>query len=59
MHEALRQRIGVHYHLEGLTREGVDAHLMQQFESRRITQPRGKCDRNGLSRSTNRQPKKM
>jgi len=29
MHEALRQRIGVHYHLEGLTRDELDAYLMQ------------------------------
>jgi type II secretory pathway predicted ATPase ExeA len=25
MHEALRQRIGVQYHLEGLTRDELDA----------------------------------
>ena len=31
MHEALRQRIGVHYHLEGLTREELDAYLTQQL----------------------------
>ncbi len=29
LHEALRQRVAVHYHLEGLTREELDAYLAQ------------------------------
>jgi type II secretory pathway predicted ATPase ExeA len=39
MHEALRQRIGVHYHLEGLTRDELDAYLMLQLKAAGITQP--------------------
>ena len=33
MHEALRQRIGVQYHLEGLSREELDAYLAQQLKA--------------------------
>jgi type II secretory pathway predicted ATPase ExeA len=29
----LRQRIGVQYHLEGLTREELDAYLAQQLKA--------------------------
>jgi type II secretory pathway predicted ATPase ExeA len=39
MHEALRQRIGVYYHLEGLTREELDACLAQQLKAAGVTQP--------------------
>jgi general secretion pathway protein A len=39
MHEALRQRIGVHYHLEGLTREELDSYLAQQLKAAGVTQP--------------------
>jgi type II secretory pathway predicted ATPase ExeA len=39
MHAALRQRIGVHYHLEGLTREELDAYLTQQLKAAGVTQP--------------------
>jgi type II secretory pathway predicted ATPase ExeA len=39
MHEALRQRIAVHYHLEGLAREELDAYLTQQLKAGGITQP--------------------
>jgi type II secretory pathway predicted ATPase ExeA len=38
MHEALRQRIGTHYHLEGLTREELDAYLLQQLKAAGVTQ---------------------
>ena len=38
MHEALRQRIGVHYHMEGLTREELDAYLAQQLKASGVTQ---------------------
>src|SRR5215470_267813 len=33
LHEALRQRIAVHYHLEGLSREELDAYLAQQLKA--------------------------
>src|SRR2546427_6775824 len=39
MHEALRQRIGVHYHLEGLTREELDAYLTHQLKAAGVSQP--------------------
>ncbi|HEX7972029.1 MAG TPA: AAA family ATPase [Thiobacillus sp.] len=39
LHEALRQRIGVHYHLEGLTREELDAYLAQQLKAAGVSQP--------------------
>jgi len=39
MHEALRQRIAVHYHLEGLTREELDAYLAHQLKAAGISQP--------------------
>jgi general secretion pathway protein A len=39
MHEALRQRIAVHYHLEGLTREELDAYLAQQLKAAGVSQP--------------------
>jgi type II secretory pathway predicted ATPase ExeA len=39
MHEALRQRIAVQYHLEGLSREELDAYLTHQLKAAGITQP--------------------
>ena len=39
LHEALRQRIAVHYHLEGLNREEFDAYLAHQLKAAGITQP--------------------
>ena len=39
MHEPLRQRIAVHYHLEGLTREELDAYLAHQLKVAGVTQP--------------------
>jgi len=39
MHEALRQRIGVQYHLEGLMREELDAYLAQQLKAAGVSQP--------------------
>jgi general secretion pathway protein A len=39
MHEALRQRISVHYHLEGLSREELDAYLAQQLKAAGVAQP--------------------
>jgi general secretion pathway protein A len=39
LHEALRQRVGVHYHLEGVTREELDAYLAHQLKAAGVTQP--------------------
>src|SRR6266487_2319360 len=39
MHEPLRQRIAVQYHLEGLAREELDAYLAHQLKAAGITQP--------------------
>jgi len=39
MHEALRQRVAVHYHLEGLAREELDAYLAHQLKAAGISQP--------------------
>src|SRR5246500_2039481 len=39
LHEALRQRIAVHYHLEGLTREELDAYLAYQLKAAGVSQP--------------------
>jgi type II secretory pathway predicted ATPase ExeA len=39
LHEPLRQRIAVHYHLEGLSREELDAYLAQQLKAAGVTQP--------------------
>jgi general secretion pathway protein A len=39
MHEPLRQRIAVQYHLEGLSREELDAYLAHQLKAAGITQP--------------------
>lgn len=39
MHEPLRQRIAVQYHLEGLTREELDAYLAHQLKAAGVTQP--------------------
>src|SRR5215469_7040095 len=33
MHEALRQRIAVHYHMEGFSREELDTYLAQQLKA--------------------------
>jgi general secretion pathway protein A len=39
MHEPLRQRIAVHYHLEGITRDELDAYLTHQLKAAGISQP--------------------
>jgi general secretion pathway protein A len=39
MHEALRQRIAVHYHLEGLSREELDAYLAHQLKAAGVSPP--------------------
>ena len=39
MHEPLRQRIAVQYHLDGLSREELDAYLTHQLKAAGVTQP--------------------
>lgn len=39
IHEPLRQRIAVQYHLEGLSREELDAYLAHQLKAAGVTQP--------------------
>lgn len=39
MHEPLRQRIAVQYHLEGLSREELDAYLAHQLKTAGVAQP--------------------
>lgn len=39
LHEPLRQRISAHYHMEGLTREELDAYLAQQCKAAGVSQP--------------------
>jgi type II secretory pathway predicted ATPase ExeA len=39
MHEALRQRIAVHYHLEGISREELDVYLAQQLKVGGLSEP--------------------
>jgi type II secretory pathway predicted ATPase ExeA len=39
MHEPLRQRIAVQYHLDGLSREELDAYLAQQLKAGGVGQP--------------------
>jgi general secretion pathway protein A len=39
MHEPLRQRIAVHYHLEGLSRQELEAYLAQQLKTCGLAEP--------------------
>jgi len=39
MHEPLRQRIAVQYHLDGLSREELDAYLAHQLKAAGVNQP--------------------
>jgi general secretion pathway protein A len=39
IHESLRQRIAVHYHLEGLSREELDSYLVHQLKAAGVKQP--------------------
>jgi type II secretory pathway predicted ATPase ExeA len=39
IHESLRQRITVHYHLEGLSREETDAYVTHQLKAAGVKQP--------------------
>ena len=60
LHEALRQRIGTHYHLEGLTRAELDAYLAQQLKAAGVTQPLFEdTARQGLYQATKGIPRKV
>ncbi len=60
MHDALRQRIGTHYHLEGLSREELDAYLAQQLKGAGVTQPLfDDTARQGLFQATKGIPRKV
>jgi len=60
IHEALRQRIGVHYHLEGLTREELEAYLVQQLKAAGVMQPLfDDTARQGLYQVTKGLPRKV
>ena len=60
MHEALRQRVGTHYHLEGLTREELDAYLTQQLKAAGVAQPLfDDTARQGLYQATKGIPRKI
>jgi type II secretory pathway predicted ATPase ExeA len=39
MHEALRQRIAVHFHMDGLPRQELDAYLDHQLKTAGVLQP--------------------
>jgi hypothetical protein len=60
MHEALRQRIGVQYHLEGLTREELDTYLTHQLKAAGVSQPLfDDTARQGLYQATKGIPRKV
>jgi len=60
MHEALRQRIGVQYHLEGLTRDELDACLAQQLKAAGVSQPLfDDTARQGMYQATKGIPRKV
>jgi general secretion pathway protein A len=60
MHEALRQRISVQYHLEGLTREELDAYLTHQHKAAGVSQPLfDDTARQGLYQATKGIPRKV
>jgi len=60
IHEPLRQRIGVHYHLEGLTRQELDAYLARQLKAAGVAQPLfDETARQGLYQVTKGIPRKV
>src|SRR5437660_10720294 len=60
LHEPLRQRIAVQYHLEGLSREALDAYLVQQLKAAGVTQPLfDDTARQGLYQATQGIPRKV
>jgi type II secretory pathway predicted ATPase ExeA len=60
MHEALRQRVATHYHLEGITREELDAYLAQQLKAAGASHPLfDDTARQGLYQATKGIPRKV
>jgi type II secretory pathway predicted ATPase ExeA len=60
MHEALRQRISTQYHLEGLTRDELDAYLTQQLKAAGVSQPLfDETARQGMYQATKGIPRKV
>lgn len=60
LHEALRQRVSTHYHLEGLTREELDQYLAQQLKAAGVTQSLfDDTARQGLYQATKGIPRKV
>ena len=60
LHEALRQRVSTHYHLEGLNREELDQYLAQQLKAAGVTQPLfDDIARQGLYQATKGIPRKV
>jgi general secretion pathway protein A len=60
MHEALRQRVSTQYHLEGLTREELDAYLVQQLKAAGVSQPLfDDTARQGMYQATKGIPRKV
>ena len=60
MHEPLRQRIAVQYHLEGLSREELDAYLAQQLKAAGVSQPLfDDTARQGMYQATKGIPRKV
>ena len=60
MHEALRQRVATHYHLEGITREELDPYLAQQLKAAGVSQPLfDDTARQGLYQATKGIPRKV
>jgi type II secretory pathway predicted ATPase ExeA len=60
MHEALRQRVSTQYHLEGLTREELDAYLAQQLKAAGVSHPLfDESARQGMYQATKGIPRKV
>src|SRR6202047_2938153 len=60
MHEALRQRIGPQYHLEGLARDELDAYLTQQLKAAGVSRPLfDETARQGMYQATKGIPRKV
>ena len=60
MHEALRQRVSAQYHLEGLTREELDAYLAQQLKAAGVSQALfDDTARQGMYQATKGIPRKV
>ena len=60
MHEALRQRVSTQYHLEGLTRDELDAYLAQQLKAAGVSQPLfDDTARQGMYQATKGIPRKV